>query len=92
MKTVYKYPIQIKDEQWIAIPGGEILTVGVQRGEPFIWAKVKPSIQSDNRKFRLVGTGHPIDEKETLVYIGTFQLSEYGDLVFHLFEVDLKPF
>jgi hypothetical protein len=87
MRTVYKYPIEIKGVQELDMPvGASVLTVQIQRGRPCIWAIVDPEQAEINpRSFRLAGTGHPIDGDDVLCYIGTFQLSE-GDLVFHLFE------
>ena len=87
MKQVFKYPIPIRDDFSLALPGGaRILDVQVQNGVGCIWALVDASIPPIMRRFRLAGTGHPLNEPH-LIHIGTFQL-EGGALVFHLFEVE----
>jgi len=84
--AVYKYPIQAGDHIDVEIPkGAEILTVQTQNDQPCIWALVDERAPTERRMFRLAGTGHPIDNPNSLKYIGTFQLHE-GSLVFHLFE------
>jgi hypothetical protein len=97
--VVYKYPVELKDEFTVALPRYcQILTVQVQEGKPFIWVKhTMDTTQIILRKFRLAGTGHPIDELESSnrqmikgarcrwEYVGTFQLQI---LVFHLFVED----
>jgi hypothetical protein len=111
--VIYKYPVELTDEFSVALPRFcQILTVQVQDGKPFMWIKHalnttnSSSLRSDDpvlslplisRKFRLAGTGHPIDELESSnrqmikgarcrwEYVGTFQLQI---LVFHLFVED----
>jgi len=85
-KTVYKYGVEIEDEFTVHLPqGAEILTVQIQHGRPFMWALVDPSARPESRRFRLAGTGHPINNG-ALTYINTFQI-EGGMLIFHLFEI-----
>lgn len=86
IKRVFKYEVPITDQFVIDMPeGGEILDVQVQRGVPSIWALVNDSEKVVERKFRLVGTGHPIITECPMIYVGTFQI-EGGNLVFHLFD------
>lgn len=86
MKRVYKYPVEIADVQTILLPiGAQILSVQVQGGNPYIWACVNPSAESEPRRFRLFETGHNIESENCLKFIGTFQLLG-GRLVYHLFE------
>ncbi len=89
-RTIWKFQLEIKDEQSILMPAGaEILTVQVQHGIPCVWALVLPSVPMEQREFRIYGTGHPVDDSEIfLSYIGTYQLQE-GSLVFHVFERNL---
>jgi hypothetical protein len=85
MKSIWKFPIEITDEQKIALPiTGKIISVQVQHGTPCIWAMVDTEEPTSERTFIIHGTGHPCicDASE---FIGTFQVS-CGDLVFHLFE------
>lgn len=85
MERIYKYPIPIEDNITIELPeGARVLTVQIQKGKPYIWAKVDPNAPKIKRYFKLFGTGHQISN--TNKYIGTFQIYE-GDLVFHLFEI-----
>ncbi len=86
MYTIYKYEIQIDDNFSLKIPKeSEILSFQTQHGTPYIWAKVNPENTTEERKFRLIGTGHPIKEKN-LSFIGAIQLHQ-GTLIFHLFEI-----
>jgi len=98
--VVYKYPVELTDEFSVTLPRvSHILTVQVQDGKPFMWIKhTLNTTKIVQRRFRLAGTGHPIDEPKSpngqmtgslsgpahWWYIGSFQL-EGGRLVFHLF-------
>lgn len=85
---IYKYPFEVQDNVEIKMPmGASILTVQVQDNNPYIWAIVWPDHPLELRRFRLFGTGHPIDMelKQLNKYIGTFQLLD-GRFVGHLFE------
>lgn len=88
MKTIFKYPLSVIDEQEISMPvSARILCVQVQRGVPCLWALVDPDDSQTPRSIRIVGTGHPIRWGAGIEhYIGTFQALE-GALVFHVFEV-----
>lgn len=90
MLTVYKYPLILDDWQDIDLPvGARSLAVQMQHGVPQLWALVDPAAPLVPRRFRIAGTGHPINlgaDGTRLDYIGTFQL-QAGALVFHLFEL-----
>ena len=87
MKVVWKYKLEIDDEVIILMPKGtKVLTVQVQDGAPCIWAAVDPNEKKEMRKFRIAGTGHPIDDTTVGGYIGTVQLHD-GRLVLHVFEI-----
>ncbi len=86
MLTIYKYQMNADDVIVVEIPkDAKILTVQMQGETPCIWAAVNPDARKVERRFRMYGTGHPIDENLTLEYIDTFQMHG-GMLVFHLFE------
>lgn len=91
MQSIHKYPVPIVDDVEIELPvGAQVLTVQVQMDKPFIWALVsKDTVRTEMRQFRLIGTGHPIED-DAKRYVGTFQLHG-GDLVFHLFEKIEEP-
>lgn len=89
MRAVYKYTIPLDDVVSVELPtGSKILCVQSQRDDPQIWALVDPTfpVEKETRTFRIVGTGHQIDDLECENYIGTFQIRG-GSLVFHVFEI-----
>ncbi len=86
MDTIYKYETPINDYFSLNIPeGAEILSYQLQGVTPCIWFKVDPARPIEERNFLLVGTGHPIKEKN-ITFIDSIQL-EGGRFVFHLFEL-----
>ena len=93
IKKIYKYTIPVENSFSLELPrGAKILTVQEQHGKPQIWALVDPENSTEAREFCVVGTGHPIVDdspKETIDYIGTFQLFG-GNFIGHLFEIREK--
>jgi hypothetical protein len=86
VRTIYKYPVEVDDEFTIGLPeGARVLSVDTQHGEPVMWALVDPTAPTTNRTFRVIGTGHPIEDAAELAFVGTFQMRG-GSLIFHLFE------
>jgi hypothetical protein len=84
MRTIYKYPLRVADEQEVEIPkDAVVLTVQVQYGQPCLWAWVDTANPPGKRTILIRGTGHPADGLGR--YISTFQM-EQGKLVFHAFE------
>ncbi len=84
MLRVFKYAVPVTDYFYIDLPrGAELLTAQVQAGEPQLWARVDDDAPTEQRHFRLVGTGHPA--ADTGKHVGSFQMHG-GGLVFHLFE------
>ena len=82
MRTVYRYPVILEDNWEMSMPrGAKILSVGMQNGEPFMWAAVETDNMSTRRYFITRGTGHKIDG--LLAFVGMFQVEW---LVFHVFE------
>jgi hypothetical protein len=88
MRKIFKYELETVGTQVLTLPADStILCVQVQRGVPCIWADIDAETSAiEQRKFRIYGTGHPIDESEAIEYIGTYQLYQ-GDFVGHVFEV-----
>jgi len=86
IQKIWKYPLDmIVDEFILEMPEGAILlSFKVQRGVPTLWALVNPNNKFEKRYFRLVGTGHSIED-DNLKYIDSVQLDR-GNLIFHLFE------
>lgn len=89
MKTIYKYPFEIKDVVELRMQkGAKLLSVQDQKGAACAWALVDPTAELENRKLRIFGTGHPVPEEElvNLEYFTTFQMHyDRGDLVWHVF-------
>ncbi|MGH7901606.1 MAG: DUF7352 domain-containing protein [Thermodesulfobacteriota bacterium] len=87
-KKIYKYQLEITDNQIIKMPvGAKILTVDTQGDDNVcLWALVDPNMEYKDRKIRIIGTGHPIEDWEKLEYIGTAQQLS-GGLIWHVFEV-----
>ena len=85
MQKVYKYVLDFDDYCNVILPVGyKLLDVKVQNGNPVLWALVNPNeIHSKIVRFRIAGTGHPIEENE-LGYVATF---EYNELIFHVFSI-----
>lgn len=84
MKTIWKFPLSSEGEQLIKMPQGcAVLCAQVQHDIPCVWAVVDTDAPTVKRRFRIFGTGHPINEDD-LQFVGTFQLSG-GGLVFHLY-------
>ena len=86
MKTIYKYPIEVTDEQTLTLPvNAQILTVQTQWDSPCLWAMIDPEEkQTEQVAIRVYGTGQPVSDSENLTYIGTVQMLS-GQLVFHIF-------
>jgi len=87
MRKIFKYEFEIEKRFSLNLPMvNEIVHVECQDGTPCIWAIVDPDVATEPTDFRVVGTGHPIedDEYDTLYHQGTFQ---QGPFVWHLFQV-----
>lgn len=86
--TIWKYDLELTDIQTIRMPErAKVLTAQNQFQKIRLWALVNPDLPTEQRNFRIIGTGHDIlESNETLKYISTFQL-ENGSPVWHIFEV-----
>lgn len=90
MRTVYKYPIPVRDEIILDLPAGaEVIHVDQQDEQTMLWALVDPDAPKVFRRFRLAETGHPLGDDDVLHHVGSYMLMN-GALVFHLFEA-VKP-
>jgi len=92
MKSIYKYRIPITDRFSLRLPkDATILSFQTQNGVPVVWAIIDTLEEiTEERNFRLLGTGRPIPEDVELNYIGTTQQSIEPPLVWHLFEEGKK--
>lgn len=86
MAVVWKYGLPIEDDFTIKMPrAAQLLFVAAQNEQPCLWARVVPQRDLTERKFKLRGTGQPVDMD--CEHVGSFMLRG-GALVFHVFEVD----
>lgn len=90
MKVVHKYPLDLGELRRHQMPvGASLLCVKSQQDEIVLYALVdQEETQTEERKFRIAGTGHNlgVENIATLRYIGT--VLTYGErLVWHVFEI-----
>jgi hypothetical protein len=87
MRTVYKYPLVVTDEQQIMmVNGAQPLSVRKQNDMLCLWALVDPTQPAAAYRVRMAGTGHPIDDEwaDWDTFIDTLVFND-GLLVFHFF-------
>jgi len=84
VKTIWKFEVDIVDEQTIAVPrGAQPLSVRMQGATPQLWALVDPDAEFVPLKLGIYGTGGPVPDQPG-TYLDTFyQLG--GALVWHAF-------
>lgn len=83
MKTIYKYPLEIKGEQTIKTggDGANIIHVGLDpMGTPCIWLEVDTLWPYKDLPIYIVGTGNPIPEGRG--HVGSFV---QGPFVWHVY-------
>ena len=85
MTTIYKYQLKPNRTELNMPMGAQVLTVQVQHGEVYLWAKVDETLKNECRVFDIYGTGHAVSNDPRLLYVATF-LMDGGDLVWHVFE------
>ncbi len=87
MEKIYKYVLEITDEQVITMPAPlKILSAQIQDDQLCLWALVTPNAPMENLPVAIVGTGHPFDYIwEKWEYLNTVQ---DGPLVWHVFYQD----
>ena len=90
MKAIYKYQILPEGRFNLYLPKEAIiLSFQYQNAVAVIWVMVNNAYNTEERHFRLYGTGQPIENiprDAGLHYIGTAQQSQNPPLVWHLFE------
>lgn len=89
MKTIWKFSLELTDEQDVVAPeGGKLLSVQEQNGQLYLWALVDSDAEKIPYRISIVGTGHNAIAVESKRYVGTVQTAG-GTLVWHVF-VDNK--
>jgi hypothetical protein len=100
MKTIYKYSLEITDFQEVDMPeDAEILCVQAQPapyGAPLkeqltMWAMVDTENAIATRRFRIFGTGNPVEHEHSIKYIGTVQMHNHK-LTWHVYENYIKEY
>lgn len=84
MSEVWKFVLDIVDEQEVAMPqDAELLHVAAQYGKLALWARVIPTGQAEASRLILIrGTGTPIWQQP---HVGTV-FTHGGSLVWHVFD------
>ena len=89
-QRVYKYGLTLGD--WISVwmpEGAEPLSVQVQGGDVFLWARITIGAPQTLHHFRVAGTGHDLGSNVGR-HIDSFQMDE-GAFVFHVFAEEAHP-
>lgn len=86
MYTVYKYPLEVADEQELTLPAfAKILCVKDQHNDLVLYALVNTDAELlDKYKIYIRGTGHPINFPPAADYLDTVVMFG-GKLVWHIF-------
>lgn len=85
MKTIYKYPLEMVDEQKFKINLDYIIAVKEQNGGLAMWAVVDPTLTEKEITIKIVGTGNPFPDSDDCLHLETVVMS-YGNFVWHVFE------
>jgi hypothetical protein len=87
MRAIWKYTLEVTDEQPVLMPrGAKLLSVQGQGDDVCLWAEVDAEAPKESRIFCVFGTGQLIrTDHSPRTYVGTAQLVRLG-LVFHIFE------
>lgn len=65
MQTIWKFPLLLEGRQHAQVPRGyRLLHVAADpQGNISFWAMVDPEAPKESVVFRVVGTGHPVDDR-----------------------------
>lgn len=86
MKTIWKFPLLITDEQPLLLPSDhEFLSVQIQDDTITLWAIVDPATPARFIRVRIYGTGNPMPDMAGFAYLGTVPMPLPFDLVWHVF-------
>jgi hypothetical protein len=73
------------DGGWFMPRGAEALSVGLQDGQPYLWALVDPEAPKEWRTFAVAGTGHALPPESPGRFIGSI-IGVEGWIVLHVWE------
>ena len=86
MKTIHKYALDTMHEDKVSVRMprvAEIVMVGSQNGQPFLWAIVDTEHPLFERHYRMIHTGQPIPGGYE--HVASFSKNN-GESTWHLFE------
>jgi hypothetical protein len=85
---IYKYPMPVQEKIEIYLPvGAKIIRVSDVDGLFFLWAVVNPDVvETEIRHIEFYKTGQPIENYESLVYLGLCKLFIMQELGLYTFE------
>ncbi len=84
-KKIFKYEMDFQCAHQMPCDA-EFLDVGLQGDTPCAWFMVCDVLKTEERKFKIFGTGHEIPMSAR--YLGSFQQPPF---VWHLHEVNHEP-
>jgi hypothetical protein len=89
MKTIYKYQLEMVDNQEQQLPkGSQIISAIKQRDTIVVYAIVDTSIdETETIYFRICGTGHPFDNVNDYIFINTIDYISNLELPFASFDL-----
>jgi hypothetical protein len=83
MKTIYKYLLEITDEQTVSMPiGAQVLSAQMQGTQLCIWALVYSDNVNCDRRVRIFGTGNPVTLEGDWKFVDSVQERIF---VWHIF-------
>lgn len=84
-RFIFKYELPFEGIVCIQLPKyTQVLTVVIQQGRLYIWALVDPDEKTEQKTFRIAGTGNLI--RGNWKFIGTIFIETQ---VFHVFEAEV---
>ena len=85
-RRIYKYEIEIIDEQILTLPkDSKILSIINQHEKVYIYVDVDSyTQQTEDYYVQLYGTGYHIRHDDSYIFLGTISLKE-GDFILHAF-------
>lgn len=90
MFRVLKFGLEVTDFAVARMPeGAKILSVaesGMLEGVLQMWALVDPDAPMEDRRFRVVGAGHPFPDADECRFVGTVRTLR--GFVWHVFEAE----
>ncbi len=82
---IYKYPLDITDEQTVALPkGSSTISVLSQNDDLVLYAIISDQEELEPHRIFIRGTGHPTDNLLRSKFLGSHIYRR--NLVFHVFE------